>query len=270
MTLLHMERPAFAWLGLDVDDHGVATIELRRTAAKNAMDMALKTELAAAVRLVAEDPAVRAVVVTGSGDAFCAGGDIVEMALNDRPTSSRSRLATLLESIYMPLAEMEKPTLAAVNGHAHGSGLSLALACDVVIASDAAVLSCAFAKVGLVPDCGSLYFLPRRVSLGRAKELVFSARRVGAAEALELGLVERVVPAATFREEVAATARSFAAGPTVVLGLAKKLLDVATSSTLREVSELEGFAQAVAYSTSDHAAARQSFSTRTPPLFSGR
>lgn len=269
MTLLHLERPAFQWLGLDVDEHGVATIELRRTQAKNAMDMALKTELAAAVRIVAEDPAVRAVVVTGSGDAFCAGGDIVEMELNDTPRTSRSRLATLLESIYIPLAEMEKPTLAAVNGHAHGSGLSLALACDVVIASDAAVLSCAFSKVGLVPDCGSLYFLPRRLGIGRAKELVFSARRVKAAEALDLGLVDRVVPADSFADEVQATARAFAAGPTVVLGLAKKLLDVATSSTLREVSELEGFAQAVAYSTSDHAAARRSFTEKKAPVFTG-
>lgn len=251
------------------DEHGVARLVLRRPEAKNAMNTVLKRDLAAAITEVKRDDGVRAVVVTGSGDAFCAGGDIVEMELNDRPTRSRDRLRYLLEDLYVPLAEMEKPTIAAVNGHAHGSGLSLAMACDVIIASDAAVVSCAFAKVGLVPDCGALYFLPRRVGIGVAKELVFSGRRVKAPEALRLGLVDRVVPAPDLDATAAEMARAFAAMPTRALGMAKRLLDTSTSSTLREMAELEGYAQSVAYSTSDHRAARESFLTRTPASFTG-
>lgn len=260
----------FESVGLTRDEHGVARIVLRRPEAKNAMNTVLKRDLVAAITEVKRDDDVRAVVVTGSGDAFCAGGDIVEMELNDRPTRSRDRLRYLLEDLYIPLAQMEKPTIAAVNGHAHGSGLSLALACDVVLASDAAVVSCAFAKVGLVPDCGALYFLPRRVSIGTAKELVFSGRRVRAPEALQLGLVDRVIAADQLDAAAQEMAQAFAAMPTRALGMAKRLLDTSTSSTLREMAELEGYAQSVAYSTSDHTAARTSFTTKTAATFTGQ
>lgn len=259
----------FESVDLAVDADGVARIVLRRPEAKNAMNMVLKRDLAAAVTEVKRNDDVRAVVVTGSGDAFCAGGDIVEMELNDRPTRSRDRLRYLLEDLYVPLAEMEKPTVAAVNGHAHGSGLSLAMACDVVVASSAAVVSCAFAKVGLVPDCGALYFLPRRVGIGVAKELVFSGRRVKADEALQLGLVDRVVAPEELDAVTLEMARSFAAMPTRALGMAKRLLDTSTSSTLREMAELEAYAQSVAYSTADHTAARESFVSKTPAAFTG-
>lgn len=260
---------AFESVDLEQDSRGVATLVLRRPEAKNAMNMVLKRDLAAAIALLKRDDDVRAVIVTGSGDAFCAGGDIVEMELNDRPTSSRDRLRYLLEDLYIPLAEMEKPTVAAINGHAHGSGLSLAMCCDVVVASEAAVLSCAFAKVGLVPDCGALYFLPRRVGIGVAKELVFSGRRVKAPEALSLGLVDRVVPAAELAGTAAQMAQAFAAMPTRALGMAKRLLDTSTSSSLREMAELEAYAQSVAYSTSDHLAARQAFTTKAPATYTG-
>lgn len=259
----------FESVDLTRDERGVATIVLRRPEAKNAMNMVLKRDLAAAITEVKRDDDVRAVIVTGSGDAFCAGGDIVEMELNDRPTRSRDRLRYLLEDLYVPLAEMEKPSIAAVNGHAHGSGLSLAMACDVVVASSSAVVSCAFAKVGLVPDCGALYFLPRRVGIGKAKELVFSGRRVKADEALQLGLVDRVVSLADLQDNVQEMAWAFAAMPTRALGMAKRLLDTSTSSTLREMAELEAYAQSVAYSTADHTAARESFVTKTAATFTG-
>ena len=166
---------------------------------------------------------MRCVVVTGSGPAFCAGGDVSEMDLNTDPVTSRSRLRTLLQTVYLPLAEMEKPTIAAVNGHCHGSGLSLMMACDLVVAADDAVFSCAFVKVGLIPDCGALYFLPRRLPMNVAKELIFTGRRFDAAEAKELGLVNRVVAPADLEKEAGELAAELAAGPTFALGLAKTL-----------------------------------------------
>jgi len=248
---------------------GVATLTLARPDARNALNMDLKRDLAAAVRAVADDAEVRCVVLTGEGQAFSAGGDIGEMALNDTPARSRSRLQVLLRDVVVPLAEMEKPTIAAVNGHAHGAGLSLALACDLVVASSTAVMSCAFSRLGLLPDCGALYFLPRRVPLAVAKELVFTGRRFSAAEAREMGVVDRVVDDAELAPTVATMAAELAAAPTVALGLAKRLLDQSLHSTLAEMAVLEAMGQSILYSTRDHLAARQAFADRTTAQFLG-
>ena len=131
---------------------GVATVTLNRPDSMNALNMGLKGELAQVVAELADDADVRCVVFTGAGRAFSAGGDISEMELNGSPVRSRSRLTVLLRDVVIPLAEMEKPTVAAINGHAHGAGLSLALACDLIVAADTAQLSCAFSKLGLLPD----------------------------------------------------------------------------------------------------------------------
>jgi 2-(1,2-epoxy-1,2-dihydrophenyl)acetyl-CoA isomerase len=244
---------------------GVATLRLTRLAAKNALNMALKQELAEAIAVLADREDVRCLVITGQGNAFSAGGDIGEMALNVDPVASRSRLRALLSTVFIPLAELEMPTIAAVNGHAHGAGLSLALACDLILASDDAVMSCAFSRVGLIPDCGALYFLPRRVPVGIAKELIFTGRRFGAAEALAMGLVNRVVPAAELDDAAAGLAAQMAASATVALGLTKTLLARSLQLGLREMSELEAFGQAVAYSTADHLLARQAFAAKQQP-----
>ncbi len=148
---------AYERLDYTVED-AVATIRLTRVEARNSMDMVLKRELAEVIERAGTDAAVRAVVVTGSGSAFCAGGDVSEMDLNTDPVTSRARLRSLLATVYLPLAEMEKSTIAAVNGHCHGSGLSLMMACDLAIVADDAMFSCAFVKVGLLPDCGAMYF----------------------------------------------------------------------------------------------------------------
>jgi len=250
--------------------HGVATIRLTRVDARNALNMSLKRELAAAIELAADRYDVRAVVVTGEGGSFCAGGDIAEMVLNDSPRTSRSRLRNLLSDIFIPLAELEKPTIAAINGHAHGAGLSLAMACDLVIAADDAMMSCAFAKVGLVPDCGALYFLPRRLPMHLVKELIFTGRRFSAKEALEMGLVNRVVPSADLGDESTTLARQLAAGPTVAFGMAKTLLARSLQLGLHDMAEMEAFGQAVAYATDDHFEARRAFSVKDQPTFAGQ
>ena len=202
----------------------VATIRLTRVEARNSMDMVLKARARRGHRARGRRRRRALRLLTGSGPAFCAGGDVSEMDLNTDPVTSRSRLRTLLQTVYLPLAEMEKPTIAAVNGHCHGSGLSLMMACDLVVAADDAVFSCAFVKVGLIPDCGALYFLPRRLPMNVAKELIFTGRRFDAAEAKELGLVNRVVAAADLEKEAGELAAELAAGPTFALGLAKTLL----------------------------------------------
>ncbi|GAC1608905.1 MAG: enoyl-CoA hydratase [Mycobacteriales bacterium] len=250
-------------------DSGVATVTLNRPDARNALNMDLKRSLADTFAALADDPAVRCVVVTGAGAAFCAGGDVVEMELNDTPTHSRARLQLLLRDVFQPLAEMEKPTVAAVNGHAHGAGLSLALACDLIVAADTAVMSCAFMRIGLLPDCGALYFLPRRLPVSLVKDLVLTGRTFSAEEALEMRLINRVVPAGELRAEAQRLATQLAAGPTVALGLAKRLLDQSLHSTWSQMATLEALGQAVCYSTNDHLAARAAFAERSRPTFLG-
>ena len=163
---------------LDVQD-GVGLITLNRPEAMNALSLALKAELAQALREIADSREIRCLVITGTGRAFCAGGDITEMDAGRAPEETRRRFLKLLREIYIPLARLEMPVIAAVNGHAHGSGCSLAMACDIVFAARSAQFSLAFLRVGLIPDSGALFFLPRLVGVRRAKELVFSARRFG-------------------------------------------------------------------------------------------
>lgn len=254
---------------LDVAD-GVATVTINRPSARNALNMAVKTRLAEIIAEIGRDPDVRAVVLTGADGTFCAGGDIVEMELNDSPRVSRARLAKLLDEVAIALAELEKPTIAAVEGHAHGAGLSLALACDIMIVSEDAQLSCAFSKLGLVPDCGALYFLPRRLPMNIVKELVFTGRRLKGAEAASLGLANQAVAPGTAAHVAGGMALDLADGATIALGLAKRLLESATSTSLRELAQLEAFGQAVAYSTEDHLAAREAFKAKSPPRFTGR
>lgn len=251
-------------------DGAVATIVINRPQAKNALNMAVKEALADAIAAVATDPQVRCVVVTGAGDSFCAGGDIAEMTLNDNPVTSRKRLQHLLETVTLPLAEMEKPTIAVVDGHAHGAGFSLALACDLIVATDAAQFSCAFSKVGLLPDTGAMFFLPRRAGMGVAKELIYTGRRFGAEEAQRLGIVNVVVSPDERESTVADLSASLAASATVALGITKHILDQSLQSSLRELASLEAFGQAVLYSTDDHESARTAFVNKTRFEFHGR
>lgn len=248
----------------------VATLTLNRADAMNALNMNLKEELAAALNDISRDSEVRAVVITGNGKAFSAGGDISEMALNTSPAVSRSRLQKLLADIFIPLSNMEKPTIAAVNGHAHGAGLSLALACDMIIASENASMSCAFSKLGLLPDCGSMYFLPRRVSMNIAKELIFTGRRFSAQEALEMGLINRVVSSENLSTSVHEMATGLAAGATVAFGIAKSIINRSLESSLEQIADLEAHGQALLYTTEDHMAARTAFAAKSSPVFFGK
>ncbi|MGH9281969.1 MAG: enoyl-CoA hydratase/isomerase family protein, partial [Acidimicrobiales bacterium] len=168
-----------------------------------------------------------------------------------------------------PLARLEKPVVAAVNGHAHGAGFSLALAADVIYAAESAVFSLAFTKLGLVPDTGALYFLPRLIGLSRAKELVFSARRISAAEAHDLGLVNHVVPDGDLLKVAGDFARTVASGASVALGMTKRLLDQSPTLSLDDMVEFESYAQSIAISTEDHAEGVRSFKEKRAPHYTG-
>lgn len=249
---------------------GVATLTLNRPAVLNALNLELKAALAQAINDAGSRGDVRAVVITGAGRAFCSGGDIKEMDPARSAAETRTRLLALHRTIFAPLAALEKPVIAAVNGPAVGAGLSLALACDIVFASDQATFGLAFAKRGLVPDAGAAYRLVRLVGVARAKDLAFAARTLDAAEALRLGLVQRVIPAGELLAATHAYAAELAQGATVALGLTKRLLDLAPHSSLEAMTEHEIGAVIQAIATTDHAEALRAFAERRPAKFTGR
>ena len=253
---------------------GVATLTLNRPEVLNAFSTAMQRELAAVVLRLADDDAVRAVVLTGAGRAFCAGGDIGEMegegAADPTPLASRNKMHQMLTSVLMPLVQLEKPVIAAINGAAVGAGMNLALAADITVAADNARFSQAFVKVGLVPDTGGLYLLTRLIGLNRAKELCFTGRMLGAPEALNMGLVNEVVPAAELMPRAQALARELASGATAAIGLTKSLLNMASTATLEEMAEFEAYALAVVLATEDHREGIRAFREKRAPVFHGR
>ena len=256
-------------LDVRVED-GLATVTLNRPEALNSLNMELKVALADWLRAVRFDDSVRAVLLTGAGRAFCAGGDLSEMDPNRSPHEARMRQDQLLRTVIMPLAQLPKPVVAAVNGHAHGGGLSLALACDIVIAAEDAAMSLGFVHRGLVPDCGIAYFLPRIVGVARTKELLLTGRRFDAREALEMGLIARAVPREDFMETALDTARSLAQGATVALGMTKVLVDQSLQLTIEQVSELEAYSQSVCRSSQDHREGLAAFAEKRDAVFTGK
>ena len=250
-------------------ERSVATIALNRPRVRNAIDDAMRGQLIAALERVDNDAAVRAVVLTGKGTAFCAGGDISgmrqrldapagEVAFNGWRRQKRTHQATGL------LHGLSKPTVAAVNGAAAGLGCDLALCCDFIVASAAATFAMSFVHRGLVPDGGGLYFLPRRVGLARAKELIFSGRTVGAEEALSIGLADRVSPADALLKDAQDWAVQLSQGSRAALALSKSILDRSLELTEEQVDLLGREAQAICYTTGEHRDAVEAFLKKKP------
>lgn len=246
----------------------VATVVLDRPEKLNALDADMHRDLTRACAELDADEAVRAVVLTGAGRAFCAGGDVTGMGPRDVVAGrarSRSHQRTVLA-----LYNLEKPVVAAVRGAAAGFGMSLALACDLVVASESAYFLAAFKNVGIPPDGGAVYFLARHLGIARAKEIVYSARRVGAHEARELGIVAKVVPEEALEAEAQGLARELAASATHALVLAKKMFQFMCVPTLEMLLELEALAVGSARLTHDHAEGVAAFKEKRPPKFLGR
>lgn len=262
---------------LESFEDGVATLTMNRPEARNAMSGEMMGALREAIDRVAVDPAVRCVVLTGAGGAFCAGGDVKGQARaasqrgSGQPVSVPARVHGLRSGMELSrlLHEMPKPTLAVIPGAAAGAGLSLALACDLRVALDTAKLTTAFSKVGASGDYGGSYFLPRLVGAAKARELYFLADVLLGREACELGLVNYAYPAETFEHEAAQLAARLAALPTIAVGYMKRNLNAADSAGLSEVMDLEAEHMVRTMMTEDHARAAQAFVEKRAPVFEG-
>lgn len=246
----------------------VAIVTLNRPEVRNAIDDALRQELVAILERIGTDEAVRAVVLTGKGKSFCAGGDVSGMKerLNAPPGdvafNGWRRQGQTHKSIAL-LHGMPKPVIAAVNGAAAGLGCDMALACDFIVASEQALFTMSFVKRGLVSDGGGMYFLPRRVGLPRAKELIFSGRSVEAKEALAIGLADRVAPAESLVADVCAWARELGRGSRASIAFSKAILDRTFESSEENVFALGREAQAACYTTAEHRASVEAFLNKT-------
>jgi 2-(1,2-epoxy-1,2-dihydrophenyl)acetyl-CoA isomerase len=253
-------------------DAGVATVTLSRPEAMNALDLAVKERLLAVLQQVADDPAVRCVVLTGRGRAFCVGQDLKahvaalqrgDEQLGDTVVEHYNRIVTLL-------ATMNKPVVAALNGVAAGAGASFAFAADVRVIVDTAGINTAFAGIALSCDSGASWTLPRLVGPARAKELLFFPRTVPAAECLALGLVNQVVPAADLEGVVAALARTLADGPTLAYGSIRRAVAASAGQDLAAALAHEAQLMTLTGASADHRAAVDAFLAKTAPVYTGR
>jgi len=247
----------------------VVELVLNRPEHLNAIDEEVASGLRDGLELVGNDPDCRCLVLTGSGRGFCSGQALAAIGGQGLPQD----VAQLVRDRYIPLVTQIRglplPVIAAVNGVAAGAGLSLALAADLRVASDAAWFSCGFSRIGLVPDAGASFFLPRYVGLAKALELALTGRRMEAVEAASLGLVAHVYPAQTFARDYAELAQGFAAGPTRAFALTKKAFGQAMEVSLAEQLELEARLQQEASETEDFREGVSSFREKRPPRFAG-
>ncbi|MCP3905208.1 MAG: 2-(1,2-epoxy-1,2-dihydrophenyl)acetyl-CoA isomerase [Planctomycetes bacterium] len=258
-------------LTVDTTDH-VATITLDRPDVFNAFSDQLTTDLAGALKQAQRDRDVRVVVITGAGKAFSSGQDLGELKERYVP-GYVPELSRDIRKRYNPIIKqvcgMPKPVIAAVNGVAAGAGCSLALACDLRIASEHATFIEVFVNVGLIPDSGSSYFLPRLVGHARAMELCCTGRKVKAEEAERLGLVNKVVPAGELMDETMKLASSLAAMPAKAIALTKRLFNQSLGNDLDGQLEAEAYAQETAGLTADHMEGVTAFLEKRKPEFKG-
>lgn len=257
----------FQFLSYEVGE-GIATITLQRPEVYNALNDEITFELQDAWKAAAKDAHVRVIVLTGAGKAFCSGQDLKASAQN-KGRSFIDSLRTRYNPIITAMRSLPKPIVCRLNGVAAGAGASLALACDVIVASEEATLIEIFVNIGLVPDSGSSYFLPRLAGMAKAFELCAMGNRVSAPEALALGLVNKVVPAAQLDEAVAAYSQHFAQAPTRAIGLMKKMLNRSMTSSLEEMLEYEAYCQQIAGQSDDHREGVQAFLEKRKPQFRG-
>ncbi|HEV7428164.1 MAG TPA: enoyl-CoA hydratase-related protein [Thermoanaerobaculia bacterium] len=250
----------------------ITTITLDRPEKLNAFGGTMREELLAAIRAAAEDETCRVVIITGAGRAFCAGGDVEYMSglQKSGDVDSFRKLLNAGRDVVTHIAEMPKPVIASVNGIAAGAGCNLALACDYRIASDTAKLGETFVKIGIHPDWGGTWFLPRLVGASRAFELLTTGRMVDAAEALAIGMIDRVVPLADLPEQTLTLARAIAAGPPQAIADIKRALASSRTNSLPAQVELESEHQVRAFLSDDAAEGMAAFFEKRAAKFEGR
>jgi len=250
--------------------HGATlVIRLNRPERRNAFDLEVRQGIAEAVYEARDDDTVRAVIITGTGDVFCAGGDLKSLSEAKRPMFKDRDRIRRLHPWFRELVNLEKPVIAAVNGPAFGAGFNLALACDFIIGTPKTRFCAVFGRIGLVPDLGGFFLLPRILGLQRAKDLVFSAREVDAEEALRLGILFRIVEQESLMHEALALAERYHHASTDALGIAKNILNRSFNLDQDTLAELEASAQALALHTAYHDEAVANFLNKRPLKFKG-
>ncbi|NKJ40627.1 enoyl-CoA hydratase-related protein [Novosphingobium sp. SG720] len=247
----------------------IATITLNRPDAMNATTDQLYSELQHLIPRIAADPGVSVVILTGAGRGFCAGADLKASKDSLTPLQRRARHRWILKEVLEPLYKLEKPVIAAVNGAAAGAGANIALSCDIIIASEKASFIQAFAKVGLMPDLGGMFFLSRAVGINKAKELCFTARKVPAEEALALGIANKVVAHEALMDEARAMARQIVAGSPTAMAMSKRLLNMSQTATFEQMLEFEAYSQTIAYLTPEYREGVMAFREKRAPDFAG-
>jgi 2-(1,2-epoxy-1,2-dihydrophenyl)acetyl-CoA isomerase len=263
---------SYETIQLEIGDNAVAVLTLNRPAALNALTVTMGREFRSAM-LEARERGARSLVLTGAGRAFCAGGDLREM---QQMAESLGRLEAffdeplrLLNECILLIRNTPLPVIAAVNGHASGGGCNLALACDIVLAAESARFNQAFINVGLTPDCGGTFILPRLVGWRRATELMMTGEQVGSARAVEMGMINRTVADEQLMTEALALAARLASAPTAAMGRIKQLLEQSATNDYSAQLELEHKAQLQSGQTKDFREGVAAFIEKRPPRFTG-
>jgi 2-(1,2-epoxy-1,2-dihydrophenyl)acetyl-CoA isomerase len=252
-------------------ESGVLTVTMNRPEVLNSCNRRMSAELREVFESAGTDDSVRAVLLTGAGRAFCAGQDLAEAAPADASTAPDiGDIVRGYNALILAVRRLEKPVIAAVNGVAAGAGANLALACDIVIASDTTSFIQAFVKIGLVPDTGGTFFLPRLVGLARASSLAMLGSKLSAAQAKEWGLIYDVAPAAALMATAQGLAGELAAQPTRAIGFTKRALNAALENDLEAQLKLEAELQRLAAKTADYKEGVKAFQEKRAPLFTGR
>lgn len=248
-------------------ENHIAKITLNIPESRNALNLDMRVELLEVFRQISEDDSVKVVVMTGAGKSFSSGGDIRTME-GLTAVATRVRLKKG-QRLIKAILELEKPIIGAINGVAAGAGVSIALACDILIASEEAKFVLSFVKIGLIPDLGSYYLLPLRVGIARAKELMFTGDMIDAREAERIGMINRVVPPERLEEESFSLATRLVNGPGQSYAMIKAALN-RWPDNLESFFEMESTMQAVAFSSEDFDEGRRAFLEKRKPIFQGK
>ncbi len=245
----------------------IAVMTFTRPDVRNALDITMRNEIAQLVLQIRADKDLRALIITGSGGSFCAGGDLKGLTGEEQPVHVNRERVSLLHRWFIELCNLELPVIAAVDGQAYGAGFNLTLGCDFILATPRTRFCAVFGRIGLVPDLGGLYLLPRIVGLQRAKELVLTARSFCADEARDLGLVLHIHPEEKLLDAAMAMAGRFRAASPVALGQAKQMLNQSFHNDQKAMADMESWAQAVCMASEYHKSAVQQFLDKKPLEF---